>query len=294
MSTGAVHPVNPLDAAKAALPKPGMKRRWLFAILALAFLFILMPFLFWQATWFGRPLNDAQLQASLADHEHPREIQHGLSQIADRILSPDAARRDSARRFYPDVIRVAQTGGNELRITAAWLMGQDNSSAEFQRELLLLLGDANPMVRRNAALELVRFHDASGLGEIRATLQPYAAQAERSGKLLERLKPSEAINPGALLGWVQTDGTKQEMRSQVPGTIDHWLVADGAAVAAGQPVLVIDPSSQEVWEALRALYLIGEAQDLPAVEQFASGVDNMPPDIRRQASTTAEAIRARK
>jgi len=294
MSTGAVNPVNPLDAAKNVPAKPGMKRRWLFAILALAFLFILMPFLFWQATWFGRPLDDVQLQTALADREHPREIQHGLSQIADRILSPDAARRDSARRFYPDVIRVAQTGGDELRITAAWLMGQDNSSPEFQRELLALLGDADPMVRRNAALALVRFHDASGLGEIRATLQPYAAPAARSGKLLERLKPLETINPGALLGWVQTDGSKQEMRSQVPGTIDHWLVADGAAVTAGQPVLLVDPSPEEVWEALRALYLIGQPEDLPAVEQFASGADNAPPDIRRQAATTAEAIRSRK
>ena len=291
MSAGAV---NPLDAAKTAAPKPGMKRRWLFAILALVFLFILMPFLFWQATWFGRPLNDVQLQTALADTGQPRDIQHALSQIADRILSPDAAQRDSARRFYPDVIRVAQTGGDELRITAAWLMGQDNSFPEFRRELLVLLGDANPMVRRNAALALVRFQDASGLAEIRSTLQPYAAPATRSGKLVERLKPSEAINPEALLGWVETDGAKIEMRSQVPGTIDHWLVADGAAVTAGQPVLLIEPSPAEVWEALRALYLVGQAQDLPVVEQFASGLDNMPPDIRRQAGTTAEAIRSRK
>jgi biotin carboxyl carrier protein len=293
MSTGAVNPVNPIDAAKTAPAKPSMKRRWLFAILALAFLFVLMPFLFWQATWFGRPLDDVQLQTALADTEHPREIQHGLSQIADRILSPDAARRESARRFYPQVIRIAQTGGDELRITAAWLMGQDNSSAEFDRELLVLLGDANPMVRRNAALALVRFHDASGLAEIRAILQPYAAHAAHSGNLVERLKPSEGINPGALLGWVETGGSKLEMRSEVPGTINRWLVADGAAVAQGQPVLSIDPSPAEVWEALRALYLIGQPADLPAVEQFA-GAENMPPDIRRQAGTTAEAIRSRK
>lgn len=294
MSTGAVNPANPIDAAKTAPAKPGMKRRWLFAILALAFLFILMPFLFWQATWFGRPLDDAQLQAALADTEHPREIQHGLSQMADRILSPDAARRESARRFYPQVIGVAQTGGDELRITAAWLMGQDNSSPEFDRELLALLGDANPMVRRNAALALVRFNDASGLSEIRAMLHPYAAPAMHSGKLIERLKPSEVINPGALLGWVEAGGSKLEMRSQVPGTIDRWLVADGADVTADEPVLSIDPSPAEVWEALRALYLIGQAADLPVVEQFASGADNVTQDIRRQAGTTADAIRSRK
>jgi len=294
MSTGAVNPANPADAEKTA--KPGIKRRWLLFILALTFLFILMPFLFWEATWFGRPLDDAQLQTSLADTGQPRDIQHALSQIADRILSPDAARRDSARRFYPDVIRVAQNGGDELRITAAWLMGQDNSYPEFQRELVVLLGDPNPMVRRNAALALVRFHDATGLGEIRAILQPYAAPAAHSGKLIERLKPAETINPGALVGSLQTDGAKLEIRSQVPGTIDRWLVADGTVVNAGQPVLLVDPSPAEVWEALRALYLIGQTQDLPAVEQFASGSEsaNLPPDIRHQAATTAEAIRSRK
>jgi HEAT repeat protein len=286
---------NPVGAAAAAgAPKPSMKRRWLFAILALTFLFILMPFLFWEATWFGRPLDDDQLQKSLADTEHPREIQHGLSQIADRILSPAAARRDSARRFYPDVIRVAQTGGDELRTTSAWLMGQDNASPEFQQELVALLRDPNPMVRRNAALALVRFHDAAGLPEIRAILQPYEAPAEREGKLIQRLKPAETINPGALLGWVQAGGAKMEMRSQVPGTINHWLVADGADVTPGTPVMSIDPSPAEIWEALRALYLIGQTQDLPEVERFANGADDIPPEVRRQAVTTAEAIRSRK
>lgn len=285
---------NPLHAASAVPPaKPGMKRRWLFVVLALAFLFILMPFLFWEATWFGRPLDDTQMTKSLADTEQPREIQHALSQIADRILSPDPAQRDSAKRFYPDVIRVSETGGDELRTTAAWLMGQDNTSPEFHQRLLALLGDANPMVRRNAALALIRFQDSSGLKEIRALLQPYSAPAGQSGKMIERLKPEETINPGALLGWVQTQTGKQEMRSQVPGTIEHWQVADGANVGAGQPVVSIAPSEAEVWEALRALYLIGQPQDLPAIGQIAQD-PNSSSRIRQQATTTAEAIRSRR
>jgi len=289
---------NPFESApgqpQAAAPKPGMKRRWLFIVLALAFLFVLMPFLFWEATWFGRPLDDAQIAKSLADTEHPREIQHGLSQIADRVLSPDATRRDSAKQFYPQVIRIAQTGGDELRTTAAWLMGQDAASPEFEHALEALVGDSNPMVRRNAALALVRFHNTAGLNEIRAMLQPYSVPAAYTGKMLERLKPAEPINPGALLGWVQTDKAKEEMRSQVPGTIDHWLVADGTAVTAGQPVMSVTPSESEVWEALRALYLVGQQQDLPAIEQFENGADDMPLEVRRQATTTAEAIRSRK
>ena len=278
--------------------KPGLKRRWLFVILALTLLFVLMPFLFWQATWFGKPLNDAQLEKSLADRTHPREVQHALSQIADRILARDASTRDSVRRFYPQVVAIARTGQDELRLTAAWVMGQDNSVPDFHQELLRLVQDPSPMVRRNAALALVRFGDASGLAEIRSMLQPYAVTVPRGGSALdERLKPGAVINPGTLLGRINFgDRARDELRSQIPGTIDHWLVADRTAVTAGQPVLLVNPSVEEIWESLRALYLIGESQDLRAVEEFARGTrgsGDLPAHVRQQAELTATAIRSR-
>jgi hypothetical protein len=48
-----------------------------------------------------------------------------------------------------------------------------------------------------------------------------------------------------------------------------------------------------VWEALRALYLIGTAEDLPEVEPYARGINGMSPQIPQQAQATAKAIRAR-
>lgn len=285
------------QAIPASAPKPGMKRRWLFIILALTFLFVLMPFLFWQATWFGKPLDDAQLAKSLNDRAEPREVQHALSQLADRILAPSPAVRDSARPFYPQVVQIAQTGQDELRLTAAWVMGQDSSVSEFHEELLRLVQDSNPMVRRNAALALVRFHDASGIAEIRAMLQPSNVAAPQAGALDERLKPGDAINPGTLVGRIDSSNasgnTKNEMRSQIPGTIDRWLVPDKSSVASGQPVLLVDPSSDEIWEALRALYLIGDAQDLPALDNIARGAGDVPLRIRQQAEISASAIRSR-
>ena len=283
------------DRANPAPAKPGLKRRWLFLILALTFLFVLMPFLFWQATWFGKPLNDVQLEKSLSDREHPREIQHALSQLAGRILSRDAFTRDSARRFYPRVMEIAQTGQDELRLTAAWVMGQDNSVPDFHQELLRLLQDPNPMVRRNGALALVRFQDASGLPEIRSMLQPYTVTAPSGpGALDERLKPGDAINPGTLLGRIENGAqSRTELRSQIPGTIDRWLVSDKSSVAPGQPLLLVNPSGDEIWEALRALYLLGEPQDLPAVEEFARGSGRFPANVRQQAELTATAIRSR-
>jgi HEAT repeat protein len=281
-----------LNTQTIAAPKPGLRRRWLFVILAMTFLFVLMPFLFWQATWFGKPLNDAQLQKSLVDREHPREIQHALSQVADRMLARDAFTRDSARQFYPQVVQIAQNGQDELRLTAAWVMGQDNSVSDFHQELLRLLQDPNPMVRRNAALGLVRFGDASGLAEIRSMLQPSAIGAHEAGALDERLKPGESINPGTLLGHIRS-GDSSELRSQIPGTIRQWLVPDKAAVTKGQPVLLVDPSVSEMWESLRALYLIGQLGDLPAIENVARGAGDVPANVRQQAELTATAIRSR-
>lgn len=270
-----------------------MKRRWLLIILALTFLFVLMPFLFWQATWFGRPLDDVQLQKALADTEHPREMQHALSQIADRIMAPQPATRDSARPFYPKVIAISKTGGDELRLTAAWVMGQDNSVPEFHAELQRLLGDANPMVRRNAALALVRFGDSAGINEIRAILRPYPVAASQAGVLNQRLKVGDAINPGTMFAHIASGGSNVEIRSQVPGEINRWLVSDGATVAAGQPILLVDPSEAEVWEALRALYLVGEPQDLAIVQGLVRGGDAVPQNVRAQAELTARAIQSR-
>ena len=85
-------------AVESSAPRRGLSRGWLLGILVLAFLFVLMPFLFWRATWFGRPLTDEEITRNLADREHARKAQHALSQIADRMLSQDPQVRASAHR----------------------------------------------------------------------------------------------------------------------------------------------------------------------------------------------------
>jgi HEAT repeat protein len=51
-------------------------------------------------------------------------------------------------------------------------MGQDSTSALFHHTLLQMLRDDEVLVRRNAALSLVRFGDDEGLNELRAMLAP--------------------------------------------------------------------------------------------------------------------------
>src|SRR2546430_14576869 len=80
-----------------------------------AWLIVLLPFLFWWNTWFGRQLSDQQVTQYLTDDGHPRHIQHALVQIGERI-----ARRDAqAARWYPELIRLATHPVEEVRNTDA-------------------------------------------------------------------------------------------------------------------------------------------------------------------------------
>jgi biotin carboxyl carrier protein len=270
-------------------PQKSFGGRWTYGIVIMAFLFVLMPFLFWNATWFGRPLTDAQIAKSLADRSHPREIQHALTQIETRIEARDA----SVRRWYPDMVTLASDPVDEIRVTDAWVMGQDNTSPEFHRALLNLLADPNPMVQRNAALSLVRFGDDSGHARVVAMLRPYAMPAPLAGTLETRLKPGDVVNPGTLVAHIESAGQRREVRATVPGTLDRWLAPNGVAVSASQPILTLAPSESMVWEALRALYIVGRAEDLPDVDRFARGADGFSPQIAQQAQATSRAIRSR-
>jgi hypothetical protein len=277
----------------AAPRKSGVAQKWLIAILVLTFAFVLMPFLLWYMTTFTRPLTDADMTASFQDTAHPRRAQHALSQIADRILSPNPAIRASAKPWYPEVIRFSEQGSDELRVTSAWVMGQDNQSPEFHAALVKQLADANPMVQRNAALSLVRFADPAGHALIAGMLAPYSVAAQRTGVLSIRLKPGDVINPGTLLAHITIGTDNTEVRSEVPGTIRQWIPSDNTEIKTGEPLLLVDPSPEMVWESLRALLLVGQKEDLPAVNPYVRGADGMPPQIQQQAALTARAIAAR-
>jgi biotin carboxyl carrier protein len=274
-------------------PKSGIAQKWLVAILVLTFAFVLMPFLLWYMTTFTRPLNDSDLATYFADTQHPRRAQHALSQIADRIMSPNPGIRESAKIWYPEVIQFSAQGSDELRVTSAWVMGQDNQSPEFHAALLKQLADANPMVQRNAALSLVRFADPAGHALIAGMLEPYTVTAKRTGIFSIRLKPGDVINPGTLLAHIRINNDNTEVRSEVPGTIRQWVPSESAQVNAGEPLLLVDPSPEMVWESLRALFLIGQTDDLPAVNPYVRGAEGMPPQIQQQAALTARGISGR-
>ena len=276
-------------------PQKSFGGRWALAIVVLTLAFVIMPFLFWNATWFGRPITDAQIAKALADRSHPREIQHVLSQFETRIERNDP----TVHEWYPQIVALSKDPIEEIRVTDAWVMGQDNTAPEFHQALLPMLNDPNPMVQRNAALSLVRFQDDSGHGQIVSMLQPYVMPAPQAGILSTRLKPGDTVNPGTLVAHIESAGNSgaagksNEVRANVPGTVDHWLVKDGTTVSAGQPILILAPNESMAWEALRALFLTGRPEDLPYLNQFVRGIDGMSPQLAQQAQATSRAIQDR-
>ncbi|HKT87711.1 MAG TPA: hypothetical protein VJQ59_04710 [Candidatus Sulfotelmatobacter sp.] len=274
----------------ARQPKRGMTRTQKILFFVTGWLIVLMPFLFWWNTWFGRHLSDQQLAAYLHDDKKPRHIQHALVQLGDRMSHTDA----SARQWYPDLVRLADNPVEEVRNTDAWVMGQDTSGPGFHEALLKMLQDSSPIVRGNAALSLVRFGDATGRPQIVALLHPVSITAPASGRIADSDRNGTAIHQGGLLAKLTPTGSKQEidLRSPIPGRI-RTVEQPGANVTAGSEVAIVDPGTQQVWEALRALYVIGQLDDLDAVRPYEREVPDVSDDVRKQAMETEQAIRAR-
>jgi len=275
-------------ALRRSGPKPGMSRTQKLLFFVTAWLICLMPFLFWWNTWFGRKLSDQQLNEYLHDTKKPRHIQQALVQVGERITRHDA----TAKQWYPDLVRLAADTVEEVRNTDAWVMGEDTDGADFHGALLKMLNDPSPMVRGNAALSLVRFGDSSGRPQIVALLQPAHVIAPQSGRIVDADRPGTAIHQNGLIAKQQYGNETVEIRSPIPGRI-RSVAGTGANIAAGAEIAVVDPSTEQVWEALRALYLIGQADDLPAILPYERDVPDISNDVRQQAVETEKAIRAR-
>ena len=264
------------------------RRRGSGPILILAGLFVVATFLAWYFTWFGRELSDTDISKYLADEKNPRHVQHALLQIQQRMERGDTG----SKNWYPQLIALSGSAETEFRLTVAWLMGFDNTAPQFHEALLKLLKDSEPLVRRNAALALLRFNDASGHQELVSILEPYAVTAPASGVVASSLQEGATVARTTLLARIRpADGNVVEMRSPLPGRINKILRANGAQVAPGDQVLSLNSDENSVWEALRGLALVGSYEDVPVIRIYVHSTEAST-RIRDQAQLTIKAIQA--
>ncbi|HJQ33295.1 MAG TPA: HEAT repeat domain-containing protein [Pyrinomonadaceae bacterium] len=287
-------PTSPTDgngnghaAGRARAPAGRRRTPWPLAVVAV--LFVVVPFLTWYWTWFGRSLGDAELERYLSE-DNPRHAQHALSQVAEKIEKGDAG----AARWYGRVAALASSPSPDVRMTAAWVMGLEHRSDEFRAALARLLEDPEPIVRRNAALALVRFGDTRGRAELVAMLRPYGVSAQAAGTALTALTQGSRVKRESLL-LKYRDAASQtgEVRSPLPGVVEKALVKDGENFAAGAELFTLAPDEEQARDALVGLYYVGGEGELAEVERYARGVEGMPDDVKAKAAQTAEAIKRR-
>ncbi|HVF50502.1 MAG TPA: HEAT repeat domain-containing protein [Pyrinomonadaceae bacterium] len=267
-----------------------LRRRTPWPLAVVAVLFVVVPFIAWYGSWFGRALSDEQIEEYLQDAGRPRRVQHALSEIERRIAAHDGG----VRRWYPQIVTTAANPHADIRLTAAWVMGADTRAAEFHEPLLRLLSDAEPSVRRNAALSLVSFGDARSRAELRAMLRPYTVRARSAGTALTALTEGSQVRRDSMLVRFETEpNVTGELRSPLDGKIERAFIKTGDRFENEQELFVLAADAVTVGNALVALGRVGEPDDLTDVEAFARGVEGMPEYVKKQAALTAEAIKRR-
>src|ERR1700690_2587275 len=292
ISTTSPNPADTADAAenpsqKNARPRMSTRNRLLFFLTA--WLLVLMPFLFWWNTWFGRALKPKEMSEYLNDNAHPRHIQHAIVQLGQPMSQHDV----NAAQWYGDLVRLATNSHEEVRSTDAWVMGQDTAGPGFHGALLKMLGDPSVVVRGNAALSLVRFGDSSGRAQIVSLLQPVVITTASAGRVIDAAAVGTAVHQGGLIAKLQSEDSQiHELRSPITGRV-RLGTGTGANMAVGGSVSTIDPGEEQVWEALRALYLIGQVDDLPAIRPYERELPEVSDRVRVQAADTERAINGR-
>jgi hypothetical protein len=118
-----------------------------------------------------------------------------------------------------------------------------------------------------------------------------------AGRIVDTDKIGTAVHQGGLIAKLAVDQSGQpeqsvDIRSPIPGRI-RSVAPTAANVTSGAEVAVVDPATEQVWEALRALDLIGQPDDIPAILPYERELPDIPVHVRQQALETEKAIRAR-
>jgi len=140
---------------------------------------------------------------------------------------------------------------------------------------------------------LVRFGDATGKPQILELLQPARVVTPKSGKIVDTSAVGTAIHQGGIVAKLQAEDRAIEIRSPVSGRLRTLAVQTGQQVDQGTLIATIDPADEQVWEALRALYLIGQAEDVATVQPYERELPDISDHVRQQAVETERAIRER-
>ena len=120
--------------------------------------------------------------------------------------------------------------------------------------------------------------------------------ASDAGQITDSSAIGTSIHQNGVVAKLQVSASRTitiEMRSPIAGRVRTLSAQVGQQVKPGDLIATIDPSTEQVWEALRALYLVGQPSDIAAVLPYERGLPDIPDHVRQQALETETAIRQR-
>ena len=80
-------------------------------MLIVAALFVIVPFMFWYGTWFGRELRDNEIDQYLSDTKNACKVQNALNEVEKRIERGDK----QIKRVYPKIIALVDDPSAQVR-----------------------------------------------------------------------------------------------------------------------------------------------------------------------------------
>ncbi|HTL53473.1 MAG TPA: HEAT repeat domain-containing protein [Planctomycetota bacterium] len=294
-------PADPHDGDPEFTPAQAKKRaRSLLIIRLVALAMVVVPLIFWLMTSFLVRLDDDKLQAYLeiavaTPPDSPdagkaaRNAQHALTEISTRLGDHDP----NVNKFFPLLAKLADHPEPAVRRTAAWVMGDAPGSEILHAALVKLVSDPDPLVRYNAAPALSKYHDGDHARPVLAAmLKPFALTAPAAGKIqLIVAKDSGLREAMQAVVLDLPDGKQQIVPAPLEGRVMDLQAHEGDTVAAGQGLMLIQANPNQVFNALVALMLVGEPDDLALIRPFTlAGNGDM---IREQAQNAIDAINLR-
>ncbi len=261
----------------------------LLMVAILVFASLALPVYFWKGTWFGTQLTDEQIREYLTDADNPRKTQHALERITERIQSKDA----NAASFYPLIPPLASNDRHEIRMMAAWVMGWDTSGDGFQEALQKLVNDPVELVQRNAALSLSKYDDYRSKPVLLSMLVPYEIKCPQSGSISGLLQKGQPIRAGMEVAYLKSnEGRSSKIISPVDGGVKRVAASNGSDVSKGDVIYEVSPAQQDMWEALRALLIVGDPEDIESIQKNTDRYATKP-HIVEQSKETVMAIEKR-
>jgi multidrug resistance efflux pump len=174
-------------------------------------------------------------------------------------------------------------------------MGYDAGRAEFVARLLeIVASDTSQLARRNAACALAKSGEAAARPVLRSMLEPFTVTAPEAGVVSGVLGLEMPLEAGQAAAQIRRDdGAVAQVLAPVPGHVLERVAAEGAAVRAGDPLVVLGPDSRHAFNAAVGLALVGTRDDLELLGLASAPQSAFGADVKAAAQKAAEAIRAR-